>query len=711
MSPREAISEDLQVQPDTLQEHEYDDLQIMDEISLSHEGMTKEEADQAEGEHFSNEHQDSSPEPIFSSEEELRSSFSRPSLARMPFPNAFSSPTPTSADVPHAVSPSLDATPVPTRSTGGVTDEFATPYNRRRSFLLSLVHSTTRPRMTFPTPHPHTRAALIRPPSHPLSQAWTPSPESICLKPGSVLSSGSSHSPQDRLSFISTASSHDLTVHPRVNASFDPIVGAKGVGRFNAVKLNTYLHGLNRRLQEENEALVARLRMHGEEVEMGKVVEELESDGFKGVEEAVLEEVAAMRNELEKCEKERDTFEAETVTLAGQVAALQSDGDELRDALDTELQERARDKERWKERMTEVQSGVEKVIKALEKRLKEAEWGARGKIMAEDEARQLEERCNTIEQKLQLAICRAEKAEDALASSSALGADIKQAYEDVATHREDARLANQRVNELQSRLEDAMNTEERLKTSFEEQLADMDVEFHQSLEAQQSAEAHALELEAEVKAADEQINRLEKELTMARKKTTDLEAEKQGIHAKLEKEQCETARAAEFAQQMEDALEESERKMIADEKELLSLRAKTIHLERELEARQGPSKTSTSFGPDLSHSQGGAIPDVDIGQLEAELDDAHKEIARLNYMLSDSPSRKAIDKAKDMRIELLEKAKDELSERVRALKSTMIASSPATTVKLRSSPAAHRQVLTLRTPKTPGAPLKDVSGA
>ncbi|KIJ96823.1 hypothetical protein K443DRAFT_48054, partial [Laccaria amethystina LaAM-08-1] len=70
----------------------------------------------------------------------------------------------------------------------------------------------------------------------------------------------------DKASFISTASSHDLTTHHRVNTSFDPAMGfgagapGHSVGRSNAGKLNNYLHGLNRRLQEENEALLARLR-------------------------------------------------------------------------------------------------------------------------------------------------------------------------------------------------------------------------------------------------------------------------------------------------------------------------------------------------------------------------------------------------------------------------------------------------------------------
>ena len=60
-------------------------------------------------------------------------------------------------------------------------------------------------------------------------------------------------------SFTSTASSQDLTAHPRANASFDQVIGlgagGHGIGRFNAGKLNAYLHGLNRRLQEESESL------------------------------------------------------------------------------------------------------------------------------------------------------------------------------------------------------------------------------------------------------------------------------------------------------------------------------------------------------------------------------------------------------------------------------------------------------------------------
>ena len=325
------------------------------------------------------EHQNSSPEPTFSSEEHDLS-FSEPDQARTPFPKAFLSPMQPSNAFPTPIHPSrscdtvADAMSTPISGPSGVQEDFATPYNRRRSFLLSLVHSTTRPRMAFPTPHPRGRAAPTpRPRAHHLSQAWTPSPAHLTLNSRSNPSSGSSHSPHDRLSFISTASSHDLTVHPRANTSFDPTIGAKGVGRFNAVKLNTYLHGLNRRLQEENETLVSRLKMHGEEVELGKMAEELERDGFQGIEEAVLDDVAAMRDELKNCELEKCVMKRESDAL---VDSIRQERDEAIRELETEREAREQDNQRWKNRMAEVERGVEDVIKGLEKRLEEAERDA-----------------------------------------------------------------------------------------------------------------------------------------------------------------------------------------------------------------------------------------------------------------------------------------------------------------------------------------------
>ncbi|KAF8232898.1 hypothetical protein L208DRAFT_1214000, partial [Tricholoma matsutake] len=61
----------------------------------------------------------------------------------------------------------------------------------------------------------------------------------------------------DHAPFISTASSHDLMTHHRVNTTFDPAMGCSA-GAPGLVK--DYQNGLDRRLQEENEVLMDRLR-------------------------------------------------------------------------------------------------------------------------------------------------------------------------------------------------------------------------------------------------------------------------------------------------------------------------------------------------------------------------------------------------------------------------------------------------------------------
>jgi myosin protein heavy chain len=115
--------------------------------------------------------------------------------------------------------------------------------------------------------------------------------------------------------------------------------------------------------------------------------------------------------------------------------------------------------------------------------------------------------------------------------------------------------------------------------------------------------------------------------------------------------------------------------------------------------------------PPKSHKD--ADVESEVEALESELDDANKEIARLNLLLSQSPARKAIEKAKDTKIEMLEKEKEDLSERVRMLRNMMneMGSSNRLINGGTGISPIHRQVLSMsmRAPRTPGAPLQDVS--
>ena len=227
-----------------------------------------------------------------------------------------------------------------------------TPHTRRRSFLLDIINSTARPRMSIASAHDLTH--------HRVNASFDPRTPYY----GTKKSPGTESS--DHASFISTASSHDLTTHHRVNTSFDPAMGfgtapGHGVGRFNAAKLNNYLHGLNRRLQQENEVLTERLKIIEEEkkeegpsrrvssvrMSLGNVQED--------VAEGWLEEKAELEDMIEK-------FQAGLTTCIAEKKEIET-------ALEQEKENRERDKERWRERMTEVERGVSEIIADLEQKL------------------------------------------------------------------------------------------------------------------------------------------------------------------------------------------------------------------------------------------------------------------------------------------------------------------------------------------------------
>jgi len=109
---------------------------------------------------------------------------------------------------------------------------------------------------------------------------------------------------------------------------------------------------------------------------------------------------------------------------------------------------------------------------------------------------------------------------------------------------------------------------------------------------------------------------------------------------------------------MEQMLEVAE-KMQEDQGTLEELHKRTSSMERERE-RAEPSRNVDAALDEAAEQ---------IASLEAELDDAQREIGRLNAILAQSPARKAIDHARESRIEMLEREKEELLERIRVLKS------------------------------------------
>ena len=712
---------------------------------------------------------------------------------------------------PHAPTVQFDAdeTPRPIRfEEQETTDEEQVGYGgdpatpataHKRSFLLSVINSTARPRLRHP-PTPYNRhessdESQTELPSE--SQAQVQMTPAVGLGAGVNLRNafagvtarpamhtaatrrrlsspgigagtftattnpnGNTDSEHEHASFVSTASSQDLAVHARANASFDPVIGlgerGTGVGRFNAGKLNNYLHGLNRRLQEENEMLVARLRTveektggsspvsgavngppagigatpiqglgvgQGRRVSGGRRVSAGPALGLgdlaEDAAEAWLEEKAAIEEIVEELREELET--------------ASTDKAKSEDALQAERAERARDKERWHDRMAEVQKGVEGIVSDLERRLNEAEEAL--KLMEEQKVeavKDVERRLAVVVVEKDVLADRIKKAEGALESGRDLGRELNGANERLAEAQGELRNAQRQIKELEDEVmrghrqldeaEDNLGAERRRTAALEEELGSKMEELTDAVHACEELEEEVrntraqlrqvedamAQNEADVLADNARMKELQQQLAAAQASINQLEAELEEEQQENDRMVDESEKAAELARQMEDALDAAEKKMLEDEQEVATLKATISSLERAAEKQQ--ERSLFQAGP--SPSTVARDMQAEIEALEMEVDDANKEIARLRTMIAQSPARRAIDRAKDARIELLEKEKEDLLERLKSARNQ--SGTFGTPVKLANGSGMsplHRQLfnMSLKSPKTPGGPLKDVS--
>ncbi|KAH9479344.1 hypothetical protein JR316_0007934 [Psilocybe cubensis] len=664
--------------------------------------------------------------------------------------------------------------------------DLLTPHTRRRSFLLSVINSTARPRMKVPTPHPkrfgsplasaeestpgpsssaspgtslqsafagvtpRPRMAVVRRMSHPLSQAVTASSGSSdgARNPASWTTPAQA-SPYDgvadRASFISTASSHDLTTHQRANTSFDPAMGfgsgapGHGVGRFNAGKLNTYLHGLNRRLQEENEILIEKMRKMEEEKKTEPSSSSAPGDTSRrlsaasrrasgvGTSLANVQDVPEEGWLEEKAELE-DMVEAFKI----EVTNCMAEKEEVEQALEREKAERERDIVRWKERMSEVEQGVSGIVQGLEQKVIEAEERVKTvEQEAERRIKDVEKALAEAQGERDVATERASKAERVLESGKELGGALKEANDRVAQVMGDLRNANAQIKELE---DEVMHSDARIDELEKEAKEDKEIisgletELTSTSDALAAERAKSKQLEDTIRRLDEElrstkayvdeleegagdamqkIEQLEGELELAKENMKVMATSEEQASQDVKSLQNELIKAQETARQMEDALEDAEQKMMKDEEALAELRSKVATLERERQREASNTSRDVSRGP----VEAGPTEE-EYQELEKELDDAEREIARLNALLNQSPARKAMDKAKDTKIELLEREKEELLERNRALRMTFNEMhTPNKLINASGISPIHRQVLSMsiRAPRTPGGPLRDMS--
>jgi hypothetical protein len=497
-------------------------------------------------------------------------------------------------------------------------------------------------------------------------------------------------------SFISTASSHDLAVHPpQANASFDHVTGIKGVGRFNATKLNTYLHGLNRRLVEENEELTRQLNAR----QMPSVI--LEGDeSMKALEIAALED---------------------------QVNALQSELNQLKS-------EQEKERATFKGRIKEVQEDVEKVVENLERELETMGEAKEQALLKTRRAQELQGDAEERARRAELALAKLSNTTISPRRSTPIGSpggsggtneheDFKEAIERVAQLEAEIQISDQRCLRLEEELKCADEAIDELKAekqTAENKVKAMKRQVAESILEMEQLETRVKELEEDLSDSQKSAESLLSELGDAMEQAEHFKASTQALHERINTLETRCEKAERESRQLEEALETGEQKMLQDQGEIEALR-REIERQR-LAASLGPSaRASTNTAVSLHYNEPSTTPQAtkeeEFEILEQELDDAHREIGRLQHLLSESPARQVLLQAKDSRITSLEEKNAELEEQVRRLR---VLTSKGTTIErsLLGTPMRHGAMVSspaainmpsLRGPKTPGRPLTDVS--
>jgi len=244
--------------------------------------------------------------------------------------------------------------------------------------------------------------------------------------------------------------------------------------------------------------------------------------------------------------------------------------------------------------------------------------------------------------------------------------------------------------------EDSISADRATIGKLEQTIRQTDEQLHE-------AKTYAEVLEEGINEAGDQIHKLERDLAAAHETINRINTVEQQNLKEIGSIEKELQAARKREHQLEEVVEEVREKMTQDQEIILDLKNRLASLERE---------RSTISSRDTFRSSSGIIyTAAEYEALEQELDEANKEKARLRALLDQSPARKAIEKAKELKIELLEREKEELLERNRALRATMNEfSTPNKVTNSNGISPIHRHVLnmSIRMPKTPGAPLREV---
>ncbi|KAG8883701.1 hypothetical protein FRB98_002859 [Tulasnella sp. 332] len=637
----------------------------------------------------------------------------------------------------------------------------------KRAFQL-IVTSTTKPRLKKGTPHPKPQPVMEvddekseseqsnLPTPGPVPAARRPQPRARFSLPATsnplLFSTATKES--DAMS-IASSSSHDLTIHPRANASFDPIYDQQGP-RMDQTKLNAQLHRVNRLMEQENRALNEERDQLAEsfvELETERDAVAGERDEIAGERDDLANECAELVKEIEVWrarEKEwtvqKREFEARVRELEGAVAQREAEiGKVGLRTVDVKEHQTALRKmqEDFDGRLREAETGAERIVESLTKKTQAQIKELKKQVETADSKR------DGLEREVEHLHTELEHARNNQAQRSDLDEQHQEqvlqdqrdrihALEDELTgvKQEFGRKMDE-MRDVEEMLERTTEEHARTKDALEGARHDRSVQFTRKAEL----EEHIAELES----ANEALHETVADIKSARDSLQDKTSEMQGqlVEAKRVKEEMERrvtrlkdekAKAeSEVKHAREDvkALERNNDGLLQDK---VNWEMKLAALERERDDLKnavvlpGPQLPSSSSSPER-HNQSTQHISLESHQqqihtLEAELECAHLDIGRLSHDLKHTRQRSAElrSPSSSKRVKQLEEDKRELEERVESYKriwdGVKNVENVVEKMGLTDTPggswttpakATHKSVLAWKTPRTPGAPLRDLS--
>lgn len=577
---------------------------------------------------------------------------------------------------------------------------------RRKNHVLSVLSSSTLPsRVKRFTPHPRRHVSV------------GPEAESIAEEPSFLNAKGGEESLSINESFISVASSQDLTpdrrgsraFSQRANTSVPNILysgaaaASPGVShldnRPDTVKIQKHLNMMNQQLLDNN----ADLAREAEEwrSECTRLIGIMRETGIP------IDDDGNVLGELPKLQDVEQSLDlpaiADTSRSPADVA-LSKQVEELRADL------LAKDEEM--SRLLKATPTQDDVL-ALRTELEESR-SAHEALKAEfaqktkDHTSMFTEICAEFEDQVQQLETQVRQLEEELDRARAHATPVVAHAESISLH--------EKVQRLEGELEQTTDEMAGLRAEVEVRASELQVshdccaDLEERLAAARGANgASALAIEAAEKArasASAERDAALEEVEELRDRLADMDQVLTTKQAVMEEQRESLRNLEDLADREHKDLEETQGLLRDARRELNEVHSRLSEKDQQIETLRGQADVAmlekSSCLDDLHATE---VENSIIGALEERLEAAYKDIGRLKHEAQATPIHQSTLEARDARISALETEKLALMER---LKAHQVSSPARWSNSMMTSTPLHKTVTSLKYPSTPG-PLKDVS--